>query len=201
MLYRASTNVMPCTGNPLATTPRPCPGLDTLGAAAAGITCTVRCVASSTSSPTPELQGSSNSTTTNTRRRVFPETIALEIPALIPRPPPPPPLPVKGVASAATLQLATSRASVREGGVEVVANRLVLEFEMGGVGSWETQLLFAIQGSADEDAWHYEAGLRDPQLVGLYDAAVASFAELQQPKQHSGLQPTSTVTLRPGPGL
>ena len=61
-----------------------------------------------------------------------------------------------------------------------VANSLVLEFSMGGVGSWDTELIFAMEGSSSEDYWHYDAGLRDPQLVELYDAAIASFAELDR---------------------
>lgn len=63
-------------------------------------------------------------------------------------------------------------------GVARVANSLVLEFSMGGVGSWETQLLFAVEGSSSEDHWHYDSGVRDPQLTALYDAAIASFSEL-----------------------
>jgi hypothetical protein len=51
---------------------------------------------------------------------------------------------------------------------------------MGGVGSWDTELIFAMEGSSSEDYWHYDAGLRDPQLVELYDAAIASFAELDR---------------------
>ena len=54
----------------------------------------------------------------------------------------------------------------------------VLEFSKCGVGSWETQLLFAVEGSSSEDHWHYDSGVRDPQLIALYDAAIASFSEL-----------------------
>eukprot|EP01050_Picozoa_sp_SAG11_P003269 SAG11_NODE_181_length_13239_cov_10.587139_4_plen_977_part_00 len=96
-------------------------------------------------------------------RRMFPETIDLVIP--------PPP---------STATQLTDRAA-RPTAVARVANSLVLEFAMGGVGSWETQLIFAIEGSSSEDYWHYDAGVRDSQLVELYDTAVSSFAELQRP--------------------
>ena len=56
---------------------------------------------------------------------------------------------------------------------------LALEFaEVGGCGSWETVLMFATELSTDDENLHYVAGLRDPQLVQLYDASVASFAEI-----------------------
>ena len=40
------------------------------------------------------------------------------------------------------------------------------------------QLLFAVEGSTSEDHWHYDSGVRDPQLIALYDAAISSFSEL-----------------------
>ena len=57
--------------------------------------------------------------------------------------------------------------------------RLALEVaEVGGCGSWESVLMFATELSTDDENLHYVAGLRDPQLVQLYDASVASFAEI-----------------------
>jgi hypothetical protein len=146
VLYRASTNVLPCTSSPLDTGPSVCPGMDAQSAAPLGIACTVRCVAP---------QGK--------RRPAFPESIHLMIP--------PPVLPPSSQLGGG----ATQPASVAR-----VANSLVLEFSMGGVGSWDTELIFAMEGSSSEDYWHYDAGLRDPQLVELYDAAIASFAELDR---------------------
>jgi hypothetical protein len=69
--------------------------------------------------------------------------------------------------------------------------RLVLEFsEVGGCGSWESVLMFATDGSTDDESLEYVAGLRDPQLVQLYDAGVASFAELSHPSPPA-LKPTA----------
>ena len=67
--------------------------------------------------------------------------------------------------------------------------RLSLEMaELRGVGNWNSGVWFAVGGSgvdnqhkhgsgteADAD-WVYEAGLRDPSIVPIFDAAIQGFA-------------------------
>jgi hypothetical protein len=66
---------------------------------------------------------------------------------------------------------------------------LALEMEeLRGVGNWESGVQFAVEGSnnqqrqgieakADED-WVYSAGVRDPSILPIFDAAIQGFSGL-----------------------
>jgi hypothetical protein len=65
---------------------------------------------------------------------------------------------------------------------------LALEMaELRGVGNWDSGVQFAVGGSSnqqrqgietsdDDNDWVYEAGLRDPSILPIFDAAIQGFA-------------------------
>eukprot|EP01043_Picozoa_sp_COSAG02_P027302 COSAG02_NODE_1604_length_11728_cov_42.819417_3_plen_60_part_00 len=55
--------------------------------------------------------------------------------------------------------------------------------ELRGVGNWDSGVQFAVGGSSnqqrqgiDDNDWVYEAGLRDPSILPIFDAAIQGFA-------------------------
>ena len=64
---------------------------------------------------------------------------------------------------------------------------LALEMaELRGVGNWESGVQFAVGGSSNQQMqgvetkadtdWVYEASLRDPSILPIFDAAIQGFA-------------------------